>query len=69
MSRPETTGFRKPTDTGRRREVKVAMVRYAEDGSARCSCGQPFVQRREKVREDAVDRHIKTKHNGQGFRL
>lgn len=69
MSRPETQGFQKPIDTGKRREVGLAVISYPVDGAAVCSCGQPFIQRREKVRENAIDKHIAKKHNGRGIRL
>ena len=68
MNRPATQGFQKPLDNGKRRDVSIAIVTMGE-GSARCSCGQPFTHRREKVREDQIDRHLLNKHGGQGIRL
>lgn len=65
-------GFRKPIDTGKRVEVRLAVIKYSDvDGRmvAECNCGQPFVQPRFKVLEDAIDRHIDKKHNGRGIRL
>jgi hypothetical protein len=73
MSRPATQGFQKPIDTGKRKRVRIAVISYGqtEDGRgyAQCSCGAPFTQPREKVREDAIDRHINRRHGGQGIRL
>lgn len=66
------TGFQKPIDDGKRKNVRLARITYGEsDGLvfAQCSCGKPFVQRRDKVREDAIDRHLAKKHNGRGIRL
>jgi hypothetical protein len=63
-------GFQKPLDDGKRVEVRLARISYSDDGRvAACSCGKPFTQRREKVREDAIDRHLMEKHDGRGFRL
>lgn len=63
-------GFRKPIDDGKRIPVGLAVINYdPETGFALCSCGKPFIQRREKVREDAIDRHLNSKHNGRGIRL
>lgn len=69
MTRPEPQGFRKPIDTGQRKGVRIARISYTEDGYAKCSCGQPFKQPREKPREDAIDKHLNRKHGGRGFRL
>ena len=46
-------------------------VSYEVNGRqfAQCSCGAPFTQPREKVREDAIDRHLLRKHGGRGIRL
>lgn len=72
MERPETAGFRKPIDSGKRVEVGLAVITYGvvgDRGYASCSCGQPFTQRRTKVREDAIDKHLNEKHAGRGIRL
>lgn len=72
MRRPETRGFQKPIDPGKRRQVGLAVISYGEvDGRAfaACSCGQPFTHPREKVRENAIDKHIAKRHNGRGIRL
>lgn len=34
-----------------------------------CKCGWTKRHERERVREDALDRHFAEKHNGMGFRL
>lgn len=66
--RPETQGFQKPLDDGKRTEVRMAVVRYGE-GYAACSCGAPFVHHRKKVIEDMIDKHLAKKHGGRGIRL
>lgn len=66
------SGFQKPLDDGKRKKVKMPVVRYGKVGDrefAECSCGKPFTHPREKVREDAIDRHFLIKHNGRGIRL
>lgn len=62
-------GFQKPLDDGKRKKVGLAIINYGDKGYAICSCGQAFTQRREKVREDAIDRHLAKKHGGRGMRL
>lgn len=72
MAKKRLSGFRKPLDSGERREVRLAIIKYGKAGDqefAECSCGKPFIHPREKVREDAIDRHIRTKHRGRGVRL
>lgn len=70
MTRPPIQGFQKPVDSGKRREVSMAVVsRDRVTGILRCSCGQPFMHEREKPRENAVDKHIARKHSGMGIRL
>lgn len=65
---------KKPTDRqgkiddGKRVEVGIAVINQG-DGCAQCSCGQPFIQPRRKVREDAIQRHLDEKHGGQGLWL
>jgi hypothetical protein len=60
-------GFQKPVSQPAKR-VGVAVVTYEGD-TARCSCGWGYAHQREKVREDAVDRHLRKKHNGRGVRI
>lgn len=70
MTKTRMSGFQKPIDDGSRKAVGLAKIRYSkETGITSCSCGQPFTQRRAKVREDAIDRHIAKKHKGKGIRL
>lgn len=55
-------------DSGER--VPVGMPVITQHGThALCSCGQPFVQPRRKVREEAIQRHLNAKHGGQGLWL
>lgn len=69
MSRPATHGFQKPLDSGKRKEVGLAVISYIEAGGAMCSCGWGHFHSREKVREDAIDRHINRKHQGRAIRV
>lgn len=73
MAKPRMEGFQKPADSGQRKKVRVAVIRTVTrgDGSqfVACSCGQPFLQQREKPRNAAIDRHIQTKHDGQAMWL
>lgn len=72
MPKQRLDGFQKPIDSGKRVEVGIAVISYGEaEGRkfASCSCGQPFTQPREKVREDAIDRHVSKRHGGMGIRI
>lgn len=62
------TGFQKPASQPGAKEVNMAVVHYEGDYAA-CSCGWSFGHTREKVREDAVDRHLTKRHEGRGLRL
>lgn len=50
------------------KDVRLAVVSYAND-SANCSCGWQYRHAREKVRENAIDRHFEKRHEGKGIRL
>lgn len=74
--RPETRGFQKPlrVQNGRRasktKAVGLAVVSYVSATVAACSCeGWVGAYHREKLLEDAIDRHINKKHGGRGIRL
>lgn len=70
MTKQRGAGFQKPVDSGKRREVGMAVVsRDRVTGIMRCSCGQPFMHERDKPRENAIDKHIARKHSGMGIRL
>lgn len=70
MSRPETQGFKKRVEPKDFKVVNLARVSYSTNGkSVFCSCGWSFGHIREKVREDAVDRHFRKRHQGRGIRL
>lgn len=66
--RPKPRGFQKPLSQPGKKKVGVARISYDGDFVV-CSCGWAYGALREKVREDAVDRHIEKKHQGKGFRL
>lgn len=61
-------GFQKRTKPPKFKNVGLARITYAA-GHAECSCGWTFGHSREKVREDAVDRHLQKRHAGRGIRL
>jgi hypothetical protein len=60
-------GFQKPRGQSVK-PVGLAVVK-TDGGVASCSCGWEYGHTRDKVREDAVDRHLDKKHNGRGIRL
>lgn len=60
-------GFQKPVSAPSK-AVRIAVVR-TEGNTIGCSCGWGYMHKREKVREDAADRHLDKKHGGQGIRL
>ena len=63
-------GFQKRARPEDAKPVGMAIIKYAEDGTAVCSCrGWAFWHRREKVREDAIDRHLAKRHRGRGIRM
>jgi len=62
------TGFQKPRASTKRREVRLAVITY-EGNEVKCPCGWGYFHRRDKVREDAADKHITKHHNGRGIRL
>ena len=61
-------GFQKPL-SGEPQPVGIAIVRTSGD-TITCSCGG-FAKRhaRQKVREDAAQRHLNRRHYGQGMWL
>lgn len=61
-------GFQKPANPTKPAAVGLAIVRTVDE-RATCSCGQSFAHRRDKVREDWIDKHINRKHHGTGVRL
>lgn len=63
-------GFQKRVKPEDAKPVGLARISYADDGTVVCSCGGwTYWHRREKVREDAIDRHLLRKHDGRGIRL
>lgn len=70
MARPETKGFQKPVGRGNPKKKGMAFIRQTHDDALTCSCGWMKIHPREKVREDAADRHIAgKKHGGLGVRM
>lgn len=63
-------GFQKPlADPDKARQVRVAVMRTEGDTIA-CSCeGFAKTHARQKVREDAAQRHIERRHGGRGMWL
>lgn len=63
-----TAGFQKRVSTPGAKTTNLARI--SRDGIyALCSCGWAFGHARDKVREDAVDRHLDKRHDGRGIRL
>lgn len=62
-------GFQKPLRGGERKNVKIAIISSGETENgyayAECSCGEPFIHRREKVRDAQIERHVSKKHGGR----
>lgn len=69
MSRPDTHGFQKPLDSGKRKPVGMAILKTSDTGVVECTCGWRYIHHREKVRDDAIDKHISRKHGEMGIRL
>lgn len=79
MNRPETLGFQKPLRPQKGGRAKrgakpkglgMAVITYPHAGMAVCSCGAwAYKHPREKVLEDAIDKHTARKHGGLGIRM
>lgn len=67
-NRPQPQDHIRATDR-RTGKVGLARITYYGDTHAECSCGWSVGHTREKVREDAIDRHLNKKHLGRGIRL
>lgn len=50
-------------------EVQLGVVRYEEWNEVACNCGWRYRHDRNKIRENAVDRHFTKRHGGSGIRL
>lgn len=50
-------------------EVGLARISQDERGAVACSCGWLKIHARQKVREDAAERHLNRKHGGMGIWL
>lgn len=68
MSKRRGQGFQKRTDPKDWTQPRMALISYYADG-VKCSCGWFNTAKREKVREDAIDRHLDRRHNGRGVRM
>lgn len=62
------TGFQKRTKPNEFKDVRLAVVKQDRE-TVYCSCDWEFKHPREKVREDAIDRHLNKRHGGRGIRL
>lgn len=69
IERGALPGFQKPQSTTKTREVGLAVITHYGDTRVECSCGWSYGHTREKVREDAVDKHLDKRHSGRGIRL
>lgn len=63
-------GFQKRVRPEDAKPVRIAVATYQEDGSVACSCGGwTYFHPRNKIVENAIDRHFAKRHGGQGIRL
>lgn len=74
MRSPEDHRAKSGTDPRKWTKPRVPTVKTAYDPSgwstAQCSCGwDSGFCKRDKVREDRVDRHFQKRHGGTGIRL
>lgn len=65
--RPPTLGFQKPVSAPSK-PVRIAVIQ-SEGNTIGCSCEWGYAHPREKVREEAAQRHLDKKHGGQGMWL
>lgn len=68
MSERRLAGFQKRTRPEDYKEVGLARISY-EGAETFCSCGWSYGHSRDKVREDAIDKHLAKRHEGRGIRL
>lgn len=61
-------GFQKRLSLPKSKTGGLGIVSTEGDRST-CRCGWGYEHQREKVREDAVDRHFIKRHSGRGIRL
>ena len=61
-------GFQKPLSQPGQAEVGIAMIRVYP-GGAECSCKWAKAHRRNKVVEDAAERHVDKRHGGRAVWL
>ena len=69
MVRLRLEGFQKPAKSAPTKKTSVGVVSYRAADAVRCNCGWTNHHGREKVLEDSIDRHIRKRHGGQGFRM
>lgn len=67
--RVRMAGFQKPEKGKGGKPVSIGVVGYTSRQSVLCGCGWTYRHQREKVLEDAIDKHIRAKHGSQGFRM
>jgi hypothetical protein len=64
----KVSGNRK-NKTAQCEDVRIAVLTYKDAETIQSSCGWKYRHKREKVREDAADRHVAKRHEGQAIRL
>lgn len=69
MPKQRGAGFQKRVKPQQYKSVGLARISYHEDGHVECSCSWSNSHSRDKVREDAIDRHLAKRHGGRGIRL
>lgn len=67
-NKPPTRDRHRKAKPAQWKDVGMAMVRYSAGGVS-CNCGWDYPRKREKVMEDAIDRHFARRHGGRGLRL
>lgn len=50
-------------------DVKLVVLTYKDAETIQGSCGWKYRHKRERVREDAADRHVAKRHDGRAIRL
>jgi hypothetical protein len=49
--------------------VRMAVISYEDDATLVCNCGWKYRHPREKIRENAADKHLAKRHDSRGIRV
>lgn len=66
--RPPTRDRHRKPSPANWTDPRLAMISY-DDVTVACSCGWDYYHPREKIRENAIDRHLNKRHEGRGIRF